>query len=100
MALDQTFVWITTRKLKPGSRDDFSRSWKPSDFPKGMLRAYELYSPDGNEVVGISVWESAESRDEYRKSAVESQRRAAMAPYVLEERSGFYTGRELTIPNR
>jgi hypothetical protein len=22
----------------------------------------------------------------------------AMAPYVLEERSGFYTGRELTIP--
>ena len=98
MDLDQTFVWITTRKLKPGSRDDFSRSWKPSDFPKGMLRAYELYSQDGNEVVGISVWESAESRDEYRKSAVESQRRAAMAPYVLEENSGFYVGRELRIP--
>jgi len=98
MDLDQTFVWITTRKLKPGSRDDFSRSLKPSDFPKGMLRAYELYSPDGNEVVGISVWESAESRDEYRKSAVESQRRAAMAPYVLEENSGFYVGRELRIP--
>ena len=30
--------------------------------------------------------------------AVESERRAAMAPYVVEERSGFYTGRELTIP--
>jgi heme-degrading monooxygenase HmoA len=98
MDLDQAFVWITTRKLKPGSRDEFSRAWKPSDFPKGMLRAYEMYSPDGNEVVGISVWESAESRDEYRKSAVESQRRAAMAPYVLEENSGFYVGRELRIP--
>jgi heme-degrading monooxygenase HmoA len=98
MELDPGYVWITTRKLKPGTRDAFSRSWKPSEFPPGMLRAYELTSPDGNEVVGISVWESAESRDEYRKSEVESQRRAAMAPYVLEEQSGFYLGRELKIP--
>ena len=44
------------------------------------------------------MWDSAESRDEYRKSDVESQRRAAMAPYVLEEQSGFYLGRELKIP--
>jgi heme-degrading monooxygenase HmoA len=98
MDLDQTYVWITTRKLKPGTRDAFSSSWKPSEFPKGMLRAYELTSPDGNEVVGISVWDSVESRDEYRKSDVESQRRRAMAPYVLEEVSGFYLGRELKIP--
>jgi heme-degrading monooxygenase HmoA len=92
------YVWITTRKLKPGSRDEFSRSWRPSDFPAGMLRAYELYSPDGNEVVGVSVWDSAESRDAYRRSEVESERRRAMAPYVLEEVSGFYVGRELKIP--
>jgi heme-degrading monooxygenase HmoA len=98
MDLDDAFVWVTTRKLKPGTRDEFSRSWKPRDFPAGMLRAYELYSPDGNEVVGISVWDSAESRDEYRKSDVESERRRAMAPYVLEENSGFYVGRELKIP--
>jgi heme-degrading monooxygenase HmoA len=62
------------------------------------LRAYELYSPDGNEVVGVSVWDSAESRDAYRRSEVESERRSAMAPYVLEEVSGFYVGRELKIP--
>jgi len=98
MDLDQAYVWVTTRKLKPGSRDEFSNAWKPSDFPRGMLRAYELVSPDGNEVVGISVWDSVESRDEYRKSDVESERRAAMAPYVLEEHSGFYLGRELRIP--
>ena len=98
MDLDQTYVWITTRKLKPSAREDFSSAWKPSNFPKGMLRAYELTSPDGNEVVGISVWDSVESRDEYRKSDVESQRRQAMAPYVLEEQSGFYLGRELRIP--
>lgn len=98
MDLDHAFVWVTTRKLEPGAREDFSRAWKPGAFPPGMVRAYELVSPDGNEVVGISVWESAEARDEYRKSDVESERRAAMAPYVLEERSGFYVGRELKIP--
>jgi heme-degrading monooxygenase HmoA len=98
MELDGAYVWITTRKLKPGTHDEFSRSWKPSEFPEGMLRAFELVSPDGNEVVGVSVWESAESRDAYRRSDVESERRRAMAPYVLEEVSGFYLGRELKIP--
>jgi len=96
--LDQQFIWITTRKLRPGTHGEFTRSWRPGKFPKGMLRAYELVSPDGNEVVGISIWDSPASRDEYRRSTVESARRAAMAPYVLEENSGFYVGRELKIP--
>ena len=98
MDLDSGYVWITTRKLKPGTRDEFSRAWKPREFPPGMLRAFELVSPDGNEVVGVSVWDSIESRDAYRRSEVESERRQAMAPYVLEEVSGFYVGRELKIP--
>lgn len=98
MELDQPYVWITTRKLEPGMREEFSKSWRPSEFPPGMMRAYELTSPDGNEVVGISIWESAESRDAYRKSEVESQRRQAMAPYVLDEQSGFYLVRELRMP--
>jgi heme-degrading monooxygenase HmoA len=98
MELDGGYVWITTRKLKPGAREDFSRAWKPREFPEGMLRAYELVAPDGNEVVGITVWDSIESRDRYRLSEAESERRSAMAPYVLEEVSGFYLGRELKIP--
>jgi hypothetical protein len=100
MELDQTHVWITTRRLKPGAREEFSRAWKPGSFPPGMLRAYECYSPDGTEVVGISIWDSPASRDEYRLSEVEARRREAMAPYVIEERSGFYQGRELKIPDR
>jgi hypothetical protein len=100
MEFDQSYVWITTRKLKPGSREAFSRAWKPSEFPEGMLRAYECYSSDGSEVVGISIWDSPESRDRYRLSDVETKRREAMAPFVAEERSGFYFGRELTIPDR
>jgi heme-degrading monooxygenase HmoA len=98
--LHQTYVWITTRRLRPGSREEFSRSWKPREFPQGMLRAYECYSADSNEVVGISIWDSPESRDAYRLSDVESERRRAMAPYVVEETSGFYTARELSIPER
>jgi hypothetical protein len=100
MEFETAHVWITTRKLKPGAREEFSRAWRPSDFPAGMLRAYECYSSDGTEVVGISIWDSPESRERYRLSDVESKRRQAMAAYVLEEHSGFYTGRELRIPER
>jgi heme-degrading monooxygenase HmoA len=98
MELDNAYVWVTTRKLEPGTRDQFSKAWKPGEFPAGMLRAYELYSSDGNEVVGISVWDSPGSREAYRLSEVEQERREAMAPYVISEVSGFYTGRELKIP--
>src|SRR5207249_1734672 len=100
MELDQAFVWITTRRLKPGAREEFSRAWRPTEFPEGMLRAYECYSADGNEVVGISIWDSPESRERFRLSEVEAERRRAMAPFVIEERAGFYVGRELKIPER
>jgi hypothetical protein len=72
MELDQTYVWITTRRLKPGAREEFSRAWRPSEFPEGMLRSYECYAPDGSEVVGISIWDSIESRERYRLSDVET----------------------------
>jgi heme-degrading monooxygenase HmoA len=95
---DEYVVWITTRRIKPGTRAEFARAWKPGEFPDGMLRAYECYSPDGGEVVGVSVWDSEESRERYRLSQTETERRRAMAPYVVEESSGLYVGRELRIP--
>jgi heme-degrading monooxygenase HmoA len=91
-------VWITTRRLKPGTREEFRKAWRPKQFPKGMLSAHEYWAEDRDEVVGISVWESPQARDEYRLSEVEAERRRAMAPYVVEEHSGFYDGRELVIP--
>ena len=100
MELDQTYVWITTRRLKPGTREEFSRAWQPREFPEGMLRAYECYSTDGDEVVGIAIWDSRESYDRFRRSEVETERRQAMAPFLTEESSGFYVGRELKIPRR
>jgi hypothetical protein len=94
-------VWITTRRLRPGTtREDFSRAWRPGVFPEGMLRAYECWTEDGTEVVGISFWKSADARDRYRLSEVESERRKAMAPLVAQETSGAYSVRELKIPGR
>ena len=98
MADEPFYVWITTRRLKPGTYEEFSRAWRPDEIPEGMLRAYEYYAGDRNEVVGVSMWDSPESRESYRLSDVESRRRQAMAPYVVEEQSGFYVGRELKLP--
>ena len=91
-------VWITTRRIKPGSYGEFRRAWRPSQFPDGMIRAYECFAEDRNEVVGISVWDSNEAREAFRRSDIESGRRRAMAPFVVEESSGVYAGRELAIP--
>jgi len=98
MERDQYVVWITTRRIRPGTYEEFRRAWRPKEFPQGMLRAYECFSEEKNEVVGVSVWDSAESRERYRASDVEAARRQAMAPFVEAESSGVYAGRELQIP--
>ena len=97
MTEDSYVVWITTRRIKPGAYDDFRRAWRPSEFPEGMLRAYECFAEDRDEVVGVSIWDSLESRDRYRLSHVEAERQRAMAPFVEAENSGLYVGRELEI---
>jgi heme-degrading monooxygenase HmoA len=100
MELDDQVVWITTRRIKEGAYEDFRRAWRPREFPAGMLRAYECFAGETNEVVGISTWESLEARETYRLSEVEAERRQAMAPFVEAESSGLYVGRELQIPDR
>jgi heme-degrading monooxygenase HmoA len=94
------YFWVTTRKIKSGSREQFEQSWRPAEFPEALVGAYMLYAKDGNEVVGISIWDSAEACDRYRRSDIEARRRQAMDPFVLEEWSSFYSGRELGIPRR
>jgi hypothetical protein len=75
-------------------------SLETARVPEGMLRAYECYAPAGSEVVGISIWDSPESRNRFRLSETEKERRQAMEPFVVDENSGFYVGRELKIPGR
>jgi heme-degrading monooxygenase HmoA len=96
--MDEYFVWMTTRRIKAGTLADFERAWRPAPYPQGMRHAYAYWSEDGQEVVGVSFWDSNESCDAWRVSGAEARRREAMAPYVVEERELFYRGRELARP--
>ncbi|MEU9440943.1 hypothetical protein AB0D42_08475 [Streptomyces sp. NPDC048304] len=97
--MEDHFVWVTTRRIRPGTLEDFEKAWRPGAHPQGMNRAYAYWSEDGQEITGVSLWDSKESCDAWRASEPEEQRRAAMAPYVVEEREGFYRGRELAVPS-
>jgi heme-degrading monooxygenase HmoA len=94
------YFWVSTRRIKPDAREQFEQSWRPDEFPDGLVGAYVLYAEEGDDVVGISIWDSAEACERYRRSDVEARRGEAMGPFVLEARSSFCTGRELGIPGR
>jgi heme-degrading monooxygenase HmoA len=98
--MDEHFVWLTTRRIRPGTLADFERVWRPATTPEGMSHAYAMWSEDEQEVIGISFWDSRASCDAWRASDGEASRREAMAPYVVEERESFYQGRELGLPGR
>ena len=98
MEPEQDVVWITTRRIRPGTYEEFRKAWRPSAFPEGMLSAYECFSEESNEVVGISVWDSFESRETVSAVGGRGERQRAMAPFVEAESSGLYVGRELEIP--
>ena len=72
----------------------------PRPYPEGLARAYAYWSEDGQEIIGVSFWDSKESCDAWRASEAEERRREAMAPYVLDAQEAFYRGRELGIPGR
>ncbi len=95
---DERYVWVTTRRLMPGTLDDFERAWRPERHPDGMLRAFAYWSDDQREVVGVSFWDSKETCDGWRASDAEAHRREAMSAYVEAESETFYTGRELHVP--
>jgi heme-degrading monooxygenase HmoA len=97
-AMPEHFVWMTTRRIKPGTLTDFERAWRPERNPEGMRRAYAYWSEDEQEVVGVSFWDSKESCDAWRASEAEAHRHQAMAPYLVHEEEHFYRGRELAIP--
>jgi heme-degrading monooxygenase HmoA len=96
--MEEHFVWMTTRRIKPGTLTEFERAWRPDTHPEGMLRAYAYWSEDGEQIIGVSSWASRQSYEAWRVSEAETRRRAAMAPYILDEQEGFYRGRELVVP--
>ncbi|MBT2509371.1 antibiotic biosynthesis monooxygenase [Streptomyces sp. ISL-98] len=98
--MQEHFVWVTTRRIRPDTLEEFETAWRPGPFPQGLLRAFAYWSEDGQEITGVSFWESEEACDAWRGSEAERRRREAMAPYVVTEREGFYRGGELAVPVR
>ena len=98
--MEEHFVWMTTRRIKPGTLAQFERVWRPDTHPDGMLRAYAYWSDDEQQIIGVSFWDSKESCDAWRASEAEARRRSAMDPHTLDEQEAFYRGRELIVPAR
>jgi heme-degrading monooxygenase HmoA len=88
--MEEHFVWMTTRQIKPGTLADFERVWRPD--------TYAYWSADEREIIGVSFWASQELCEAWRSSGSEVRRREAMAAYVLSEQERFYRGRELHVP--
>jgi heme-degrading monooxygenase HmoA len=99
-AMEEHFVWMTTRRIRPGTLQEFMRAWRPDPSPEGLHNAYAYWSEDEQEVIGVSFWDSKESCDAWRASQAEARRREAMAPCVIEEGEAFYRGRELALSAR
>jgi heme-degrading monooxygenase HmoA len=98
--MEDHVVWMTTRRIRPGTLADFERAWRPGAHPEGMLSAYAYWSDDEQEIIGVSFWDSRQSCDAWRASEAEARRREAMAPYVLDEQDAFYRGGRLLVPTR
>lgn len=98
--MEERFVWMTTRRIRPGTLAGFERAWRPGAHPEGMLNAYAYWSEDEQQVIGVSFWDSKDSCDAWRTSEAEARRREVMAAYVLDEQEAFYRGRELLVPAR
>jgi heme-degrading monooxygenase HmoA len=98
--MEEHFVWMTTRRIKPDTLAQSERASRPGTHPDGMLRAFAYWPDDEQQVIGMSFWASKQSCDAWRASQAEARRREAMAPHVLGEQEAFYQGRELIVPAR
>ena len=66
--MEENFVWMTTRRIKPGTLADFKRTWRPERHPDGMLHAYAYWSDDEQEIIAVSSWDSREACETWRAS--------------------------------
>ncbi|HEY2948095.1 MAG TPA: hypothetical protein VGJ53_06825 [Micromonosporaceae bacterium] len=59
--MTEYFVWMTTRRIRPGALAEFERAWRPDPIPQGMRHAYAYWLEDQHEVIGVSFRDSKES---------------------------------------
>ena len=79
--------FLTVRKLKPGSYDDWRQAWEPEEWPEGAIKAYILRNVDDpDEIIAFGFFEGDMSsmRDDPEMQAQQQARFASMAPHVAE----------------
>ena len=78
-------AFLTVRKLKAGSYDDWRKAWEPDEWPEGSTRAYILRNvEDPDEVIAFGFYD-LDLAQERREPRLQEQQRARferMAPYV------------------
>jgi hypothetical protein len=78
-------AFLTVRKLKPGSYDDWRKAWQPEYWPEGSVKAYILRNVDDpDEIIAFGFYERQlnEIRDDARLQEAQRDRFERMAPHV------------------
>jgi hypothetical protein len=78
-------AFLTVRKLKSGSYDDWRRAWEPDQWPQGSKKAYILRNVDDpDEIIAFGFFEAALEtlRDDPDLRANQRVRFERMAPHV------------------
>jgi hypothetical protein len=79
------YAFLTVRKLKSGSYDDWRKAWQPDWWPEGSKRAYILRNADDpDEVIAFGFYEGglSEARRDPKLQEMQRGRFERMAPYV------------------
>ena len=77
--MEEHFVWMTTRRIKPGTLAAFESAWRPDTHPDGMRRAYAYWSDDEQQIIGVSFWDS---RSRAMRGGHPRRKRAGVRPWL------------------
>lgn len=78
-------AFLTVRRLKPGTYDDWRQAWEPDNWPEGSVKAYILRNlNDPDEVIAFGFFEgdiaSLRNQPDFRDQ--QQARFDRMAPHV------------------
>lgn len=94
------YVWIASRRIKEGAREEYKKTWEQHWWPRGLLRVYWMVSVDDpNEIIGMSIWESLDAIKEAKSQEVEKERGRAGERFVEKVNSiKVYEAQEFLPP--
>jgi len=79
--------FLTVRKLKPGSYDEWRKAWEPDEWPPGSGKAYILRNVDDpDEIIAFGFFDADVDalRNEPKLRAQQQTRFERMSPFVGE----------------